>query len=99
MKRAIALFIILSMLLFAKDYRKNSEAISVMNTLVKKYDFKKEDLEKLFLNVKVQKSALHAFLPPKKLKTIVPTIFRNKLQKQKHTMPNMVHGNDILEIN
>ena len=39
-----------------------------MNTLVEKHDFKRADLEKLFSDVKVQKSALRAFLPKEKKK-------------------------------
>lgn len=53
-------------MLSAKDYRKHPETIVVMNTLVKKYGSKRAYLEDLFSNVKVQKSALYAFLPPKK---------------------------------
>lgn len=65
MKKTIALLFIVSMMLSAKDYSKNAETIAVMNTLVKKYGFKKAYLQELFSNVKVQKSALEAFLPPK----------------------------------
>ena len=43
-------------------------AISVMNTLAKKYGFKRSYLNKLFSNVKVQKSALRVFTPRKKPK-------------------------------
>jgi len=39
-----------------------------MNTLVKKYGFKRPYLKKLFSNVKVQKSALHVFTPRHKQK-------------------------------
>lgn len=66
MKKLIVLILLFGIMLAAKDYRKNNEAISVINTLVKKYDFERAYLEKLFSHVKVQKSALGVFLPPKK---------------------------------
>lgn len=83
MKKAIALVLIVTVMLSAKDYRKNSETISVMNTLVKKYDFKRTYLEKLFSNVKVQKSALHAFLPPKKRPRRKETRSKEQIAKAK----------------
>lgn len=63
MKRAITLVLIMTLMLSAKDYTKNPETISFMNDLVQKYDFKKDELEKLFSNVNVQNSALRAFRP------------------------------------
>ncbi len=81
MKKAIALVLLFSMMLVAKDYSKHSETISVMNTLVKKYGFERAYLEKLFSKVKVQKSALHVFLPPKERPKRKDT--RTKKQKEK----------------
>ncbi|MCW8822048.1 MAG: lytic murein transglycosylase B [Sulfurovum sp.] len=63
MKRAITLLFILTVMLSAKDYTKNPETIKCMDELVQKYDFKKDELEKLFSNVTVQDSALRAFRP------------------------------------
>lgn len=53
----------MTLMLSAKDYTKNPETISFMEDLVQKYDFKRDELGKLFSNVKVQNSALRAFLP------------------------------------
>ena len=63
MKRAITLVFVMTLMLSAKDYTKNPETVSFMNTLVQKYDFKRDELEKLFSNVNVQDSALRAFRP------------------------------------
>ena len=60
----------MTLMLSAKDYTKNPKTIVFMDKLIQKYDFKKADLEKLFLNVEVQESALQAFRPrPKKKRT------------------------------
>ena len=60
----------MTLMLSAKDYTKNPKTIVFMDKLIQKYDFKKVDLEKLFLNVEVQESALQAFRPrPKKKRT------------------------------
>ena len=53
----------MTLMLSAKDYTKNPKTIQFMNELVQKYDFKRDELEKLFSNVKVQDSALRAFRP------------------------------------
>ncbi len=63
MKKVITLVFIMTLMLSAKDYTKNPETISFMEDLVQKYDFKRDELGKLFSNVKVQNSALRAFLP------------------------------------
>ena len=63
MKRAITLLFIMTFILSAKDYTKNPITIEFMDALVQTYDFKRADLEKLFLNVTVQNSALRVFLP------------------------------------
>jgi membrane-bound lytic murein transglycosylase B len=55
-------------MLTAKDYTKNPKTVSLMNELVQKYDFKRDELEKLFSNVSVQNSALRAFRPRVKKK-------------------------------
>ena len=52
----------------AKDYRQNAKTKECMRTLIKKYDFTKKELDALFSNVKVQKSALRAFTPRKQQK-------------------------------
>ncbi len=53
----------MTVILSAKDYTKNPVTIEFMDALVQTNDFKKADLEKLFSDVKVQKSALDVFLP------------------------------------
>jgi membrane-bound lytic murein transglycosylase B len=66
---AMKVIIIVFMLIFslqAKDYRNNPDTIQCIKTLVKKYGMKKSELNMLFSNVKIQKSALRAFLPRKK---------------------------------
>ena len=55
----------MTLMLSAKDYTKNEETRSFMKELVKEYDFNQKELEKLFSNVNVQKSALRAFTPRK----------------------------------
>ncbi|RLA58118.1 MAG: lytic murein transglycosylase B [Epsilonproteobacteria bacterium] len=83
MKKVIALLLTVSVILSAKDYRKNTTTISVMNTLVKEYDFERAYLEKLFSNVKVQKSALHAFIPAKKRPKRKETRSKEQIAKAK----------------
>ncbi|MGB5507077.1 MAG: lytic murein transglycosylase B [Sulfurovum sp.] len=68
MKRALTLVFIMTFMLTAKDYTKNPKTVSLMNELVQKYDFKRDELEKLFSNVSVQNSALRAFRPRVKKK-------------------------------
>lgn len=68
MKRALTLVFIMTFMLTAKDYTKNPKTVSLMNELVQKYDFKRDELEKLFSNVNVQNSALSAFRPRVKKK-------------------------------
>ncbi|MBT8349448.1 MAG: lytic murein transglycosylase B [Sulfurovum sp.] len=63
MKRAITLVFIMTLMLSAKDYTNNPKTIEFMDKLVQKYNFKRTHLEKLFSDVKVQKSALRAFRP------------------------------------
>ena len=58
----------MTLMLPAKDYTKNPETLSFMNELVQKYDFKRDELEKLFSNVNVQNSALRVFLPKEQKK-------------------------------
>lgn len=53
----------MTIILSAKDYTKHPVTIELMDALVQTNDFKKADLEKLFSDVKVQKSALDVFLP------------------------------------
>lgn len=83
MKKAIILLLLLTLMLSAKDYTKNKEVRSFMNTLVKKYDFKKSYLKKLFSNVKVQKKALWAFLPPKQRPRLKDTRSSAQIAKAK----------------
>ncbi len=70
MKKSIILFFLLTFFSFAKDYTRDDDVISFINTLTQKYDFKKETLEKLFLDVHVQQTALRAFTPRKQQKRL-----------------------------
>lgn len=63
MKRVITLLFVMTLMLSAKDYRKNPKTIQFMDELVQQYDFERDELETLFSNVKVQKTALRAFRP------------------------------------
>jgi len=75
----IAIFIIFS--LQAKDYTKHPKTIQCINTLVKKHHFKRDELNKLFSNVKVQKTALRAFTPRKKQRRIKETRTASQIVK------------------
>jgi len=81
MKKVIILFFMITLILSAKDYTKNPDTVAFINKLVKKYNYKRADLNKLFSNVKVQKSALRAFIPRKKQKRRKDT--RTEAQKAK----------------
>ena len=83
MRRVITLLFIMTLMLSAKDYTKNREVRSFMNMLVKKYDFKKSYLKKLFSNVKVQKKALWAFLPPNQRPRLKDTRTEAQISKAK----------------
>ena len=90
MKIIIMIGIFTLMNLHAKDYRNHSSTISVMNILVKKYHFKRAEVEKLFSNVKVQKSALRAFTPRHKQKKRKDT--RTSAQRAKSKMLRKKYG-------
>ncbi|PHS39406.1 MAG: lytic murein transglycosylase B [Sulfurovum sp.] len=83
MNKSIIVLLLLTLMVSAKDYTKNKEVRSFMNTLVKKYDFEKSYLKKLFSNVKVQKSALRAFLPRKQQPRIKETRTPEQIAKAK----------------
>ena len=61
-------YILLFVGVHAKDYRGYTQVKRVIHTLVTKHHFKRAELEKLFSHVKVQHSALRAFLPRHKQK-------------------------------
>jgi membrane-bound lytic murein transglycosylase B len=81
MKKVIILFFMITLILSAKDYTKNSNTVAFINKLVKKYKYKRSDLNKLFSNVKVQKSALRVFIPREKRRRIKD--IRTEAQKAK----------------
>ena len=83
MKKSLILFFFIFSSLNAKDYRNHPQAISTMNILVKKYGFKKAELRKLFSNVKVQRSALRAFIPRHKQKRRKDTRTSEQIEKAK----------------
>ena len=57
-------------MLSARDYTKNHEVLIFITEVSNKYSLQKDELEKLFSNVQVQRSALRAFIPRKKQKHI-----------------------------
>ena len=81
MKKVILFFFMMTLILSAKDYTKNQNTVTFIDKLVKKYDYKRSYLNKLFSNVKVQKSALRIFIPREKRKRIKDT--RTQAQKAK----------------
>lgn len=83
MKKIIIILLLLTLTLSAKDYTKNKETRAFINTLVKKYGFKTKYLNKLFSDVKVQKSALRAFLPRKQQPRIKDTRTPEQIAKAK----------------
>ncbi len=68
MKKIVILLVVITLIVSAKDYTKNPKTVSLMDSLIEKHGFVQGDLEKLFANVKVQNSALRAFLPKSKKK-------------------------------
>jgi len=83
MKKVLLIFFLILLSLDAKDYTKHSKAISTMNILVKKYHFSRTELHRLFSNVKVQKSALRAFIPRHKQKRRKETRSPKQIAKAK----------------
>lgn len=99
MKKAITLLFIITLMLSAKDYTKNPETVAFMNNLVQKYDFKKDELEKLFSNVKVQNSALRAFRPKVKTQKTLEQIaaLKKRYPKYKITPSRVQQGVDYIK--
>ena len=80
MKIILMLFVLL-IVADAKDYRKHPKTKECIRTLVNKYDFSRKELNALFSNVKVQKSALRAFIPRKKQRRIKDTRTAKQIAK------------------
>ena len=72
----------------AKDYRDNPRTKKCMRTLIHKYHFTEKELKTLFANVKVQRSALRAFIPRHKLKKRKGTLSRRQVEKAKRNREN-----------
>ncbi len=68
MKILITFLCIITLSLQAKDYSKQSDVVVFIDMLVKKYDFEKPYLEKLFSTVDKQETALRIFRPKVKKK-------------------------------
>jgi len=90
MKKVILFFFMMTLILSAKDYTKNPNTVTLIDKLVKKYDYKRSYLNKLFSNVKVQKSALRVFIPREKRRRIKDT--RTQAQKAKARELYRKHG-------
>ncbi len=73
--KILIIFIIITLSLQAKDYSQNSNVVLFIDMLVKKYNFEKSYLEKLFSVVDKQETALRVFLPrTKKTKAQTKTL-------------------------
>lgn len=81
MKKIWAVLILALLNVEAEDYTKNVKTIDTMNILIKKYHFKHSELQKLFSDVKVQHSALRAFLPRHKQKIRKETRTSEQIKK------------------
>ena len=79
--KIILMICLLFITMDAKDYRKNPKTIECMRTLTQKYNFSQAELNTLFANVKVQKSALNAFIPLKKQEKIKETRTTRQIAK------------------
>ena len=66
MKSFILLISIFIISLDAKNYNNNENTVEFINMMVKEYKYKRSYLEKLFLDVKVQKIPLKIYTPLKK---------------------------------
>jgi len=74
MKILITFLCIVTLSLQAKDYSKQSDVVVFIDMLVKKYDFEKPYLEKLFSTVDKQETALRIFRPKVKKKRTVAQV-------------------------
>ncbi len=83
MKNIFILLCIVTLSLHAKDYTKNPNTVRFINSVSKAYGVKKSYLNKLFSNVKVQRSALRAFTPRKKQKKRKETRSPRQIAKAK----------------
>jgi membrane-bound lytic murein transglycosylase B len=66
LKHFILLTVVFILSLNAKDYSKNEKTVEFINMMVKEYNYEKPYLEKLFSNVKVQKTPLRIYAISKK---------------------------------
>ncbi len=83
MKKVCIVFILILLSLHAKDYRKYPQVRNTINILVKKHHFNRVKLEKLFSDVRVQRSALRAFIPRHKQKRHKETRSAKQIAKAK----------------
>jgi len=74
------LFISMIFFMHAKDYTTHPETKRCISILVGKYHFERGELEKLFSNVKVQKTALRPFLSKRQQRKIKVKDTRSKAQ-------------------
>ncbi|MDQ7085070.1 MAG: lytic murein transglycosylase [Sulfurovum sp.] len=65
MIKIVWVFLFLCLAMDAKDYTYNAKTIKTINILVKKHHFSRAEANRLFRHVKVQKTALRAFIPLK----------------------------------
>jgi len=93
MKIVFVFVVVVSFFLEGKDYTKNLNAIQCMNTLINKHGFKRDELNKLFSDIKVQNEALRAFLSPeKKAKIKGPKETRSRAQIRRAKQINVKYG-------
>ena len=84
MKRVVAVFFALMMILSAKDYTQDPKARASIDTLVTQHGMDRDALEALFSDVTLQGSALKFFLPKVEKKRTPEEIERLKKLYPKH---------------
>lgn len=82
-KKVLIVCIVMLIFVEAKDYTRYPQVKNMMNILVKKHNFTRAEVEKLFSNVKVQKSALKVFVPRHKQKKRKDTHSPEQIAKAK----------------
>ncbi len=82
--KIIYILVVLSLFIQAKDYTKKGEVIRFINKMAKETSYTKTELKRLFSNVRVQKTALRAFIPLKKQKRRKETRTAKQIKKARH---------------
>jgi membrane-bound lytic murein transglycosylase B len=83
MKPIFFLLLLICISLEAKNYNYNINAKKAMQILIKKHHFSRVEIQTLFSNVKIQHSALNAFLPQNKQKRQTDTRTHEQVSRAK----------------